>query len=470
MMQSLACPGGAGHRLTQTFRSTAATGLALGLALAASGALAQEVPPRLVFDLGSRLTQDSNPAFTPAGSPAETRLDTNLGLTWNSVTREQNLLLSLGGLMRLDEAGLEFRDPSVRLSYGRQAANSRISVNASVLQSPVSLFEPVITSDGGVISVDILAATGTVTSRDAGLSFATGLQAPLGFDMAASVSERDYSDTTDPAVFDSASRNLSLGVQLRQPAAGREISLSLRDSTTDFDNATSTSRSTQTLSFGLTQALRQDLRLSASLGETRSESRQTGAADISSSGVTGSLGLEAGLANGSASVTLSSERDVLGTRQALQFSRSLDLPDGTLEAMLGLSARPGEAGQMVADLRYTQELGLGSLSVGLSRQIGLNADNLDVANTALDVSYELAINDRSRLGLTLNLLDTQGAGGAAVTEAQRQSLTASYSRDLTSDWQVTAGYEARSLDTSLADEARSDTVFLTISRRFTLRP
>lgn len=444
-----------------------ATGLALGLA---SGARAQDVPPLLVFDLGSRLSLDDNPDLILGGSDSQARLDTNLGLTLNSVTRDQNFLLSLSGLMRLDDEGLAFRDPSVRLRYGREAANSRLSVGGVLSQSPVDLFEPLIGLDGGVITTDILATTGEVTSRTADLSFATGLQAPLGFDLAASVSERDYSDTTDPAVFDNSSRNLSLGMQLRQPSAGREISLTLRGSATDFDNLTHTTREGRSLSFGYAQDLQPELRLRASLGQTRSDSRQDGAADISSEGATGSLGLEAGLANGSASVTLASERDVLGSRGTLQFSRSLDLPDGTLEATLGLSSRPGEAGQLVANLRYAQDLGGGSISVGLSRQIALNAANQDVANTVLDVNYEHDINDRSRLGLSLNLLGTGSGGIAGVTEAQRQSFSASYSRDLIADWQVTAGYQFRSLDTSTTDAAQSNTVFLTVSRRFTLRP
>lgn len=467
MMHSLACPGGAGQRLRHIFRLTMATGLALGVA---TGARAQDLPPRLVFDLGSRLSLDDNPAFAAGGSDAQARLDTNLGLTLNSVTRDQNFLLALTGLMRLDDEGLAFRDPSVRLSYGREAANSRLSVSGVLSQSPVDLFEPLVSADGGVITTDILATTGTVTSRNADLSFATGLQAPLGFDLAASVAERDYSDTSDPAVFDNSSRSLSLGVQLRQPSAGREISLTLRGSTADFDNLTNTTREGRSLSFGYAQDLRPELRLRASLGQTASDSRQDGLPDISSQGATGSLGLEAGLANGSASVTLASARDVLGSHRTLQFSRSLDLPDGTLAATLGLSSRPGEAGQLVANLSYAQGLGGGSISVGLSREIALNADNQDVANTVLDVNYEHDINDRSRLGLSLNLLGTGSGGSAGVTEALRQSFSASYSRDLIGDWQVTAGYQVRSLDLSTADEARSNTVFLTVSRKFTLRP
>lgn len=467
MIHSLACPGGAGQKLKHTFRLTMASGLVLGLA---TGAWTQDVPPRLVFDLSSRLSLDDNPDLAPGGSGPQARLDTDLGLTLNGVTRDQNLRFSLTGLMQINDEGLAFRDPSIRLSYGREAANSRISVSGALSQSPVDLFEPVFSEEGGVIITDILATTGTVSSRNAELSFATGLQDPLGFDLSASVTGRDYSDTSDPAVFDSSSRSLSLGVQLRQPSAGRQISLTLRGSSSDFDNLTNTSREDRSLSFGYSQDLRPDLRLQASLGQTWSDSRLGGVADLSSAGATGSLGLEAELANGSASVTLASDRDVLGPRQTLQFSRSLALPDGTLEATLGLSSRPGEAGQLVADLRYAQDLGGGSLTVSLSREIVLNAASQDVANTVLDVNYEHDINDRSRLGLSLNLLGTGSGGTAGVTEAQRQSFTASYSRDLIADWQVTAGYQVRGLDTSAAAAARSNTVFLSVSRRFTLRP
>ena len=156
--------GDAGHRF--------ATAAGLALVLTTTAALAQDAPPRLTFDLGSRLTLDDNPDLAAGGSDPRSGLDTDLGLTLNTTTRDQAFSLAVDGLLRLDDEGLAFRDPAVRLSYSREAATSRLALSGVLQQSPVDLFEPLISSDGGVITTDILATTGTITSRSAELTFA----------------------------------------------------------------------------------------------------------------------------------------------------------------------------------------------------------------------------------------------------------------------------------------------------------
>ena len=454
--------GDAGHRF--------ATAAGLALVLTTTAAQAQDAPPRLTFDLGSRLTLDDNPDLAAGGSDPRSGLDTDLGLTLNTTTRDQAFSLAVDGLLRLDDEGLAFRDPAVRLSYSREAATSRLALSGVLQQSPVDLFEPLISSDGGVITTDILATTGTITSRSAELTFATGLDGPLGFDLAASTSARDYSDTTDPRIFDSTSSELTLGVHLRMPSAGREIGLSAGTSASDYQNTTQTSRTGRDLTLSYAQDLRPDLRMQATLGQSTTTTREAGTADSTASGATGSLDVTADLPNGTASVTLASDRDAAGSRQSLRFARSLDLPDGSLTASLGLSSRAGQEGQLVGNLSYAQDLATGSFGVTLSRQVSLNALGQDVANTVLGLDYAHDLNEVSRLTLSLDLLQTGSGGSAGVTDAQRQTFTASYSRDLIADWQVTAGYRFRSLDTSTADKAQSNSIFLSINRQFVLRP
>jgi hypothetical protein len=186
--------------------------------------------------------------------------------------------------------------------------------------------------------------------------------------------------------------------------------------------------------------------------------------------VTGRLGLDLALARGTASVALSSDRDALGSRQSLSFSRARDLPNGTLSGNLGLNARDGQEGQLVGNLSYAQDLATGRFALTLSRQISLDGDNQDVANTTLGLTYQHQINDQSSLGLSVSVLGTGSGGSAGVTEALRQTLGASYSHDLTADWQLTTGYQFRSLNPSDADRAEASSVYLTISRKFILRP
>lgn len=449
-----------------------ASGLAAGagLVLVSAAVVAQDVPPRLVLDLGSSLTYDDNPSLSPTGSDPRLAFDTRLGLRLNTTTRTQSLSVGLNTLARLDEAGLTLRDPSVTLDYGLLGANSRLSVNLAYQQADVDLFEPQPQADGTLSTTDLLATDGTVTSQSARLAFSTGLQGPLGFDLAASVSARDYSDTTDPAVYDSTSQSLSLGLRLRMPDAAREISLTASSSTSDYEDAAQTTREAQSLTLGVTQGLRPDLTLQASLGQSEASSRQGGVLASDSSGLTGSVGLQATLPNGTAGVSLSSARDAVGTRETLRVTRNMELPTGALGAELALTSRAGQEGQIVGRLTYGIEMPTDRFDISLSREVTLNTDNQDVANTVLGVDYQRQITEQSRLGLSFDLTDTSSGGSAGVAGSLRQTVTASYSQDLTPDWQLTAGYQFRSLDTSTADRADANSVYLTISRKFTLRP
>ena len=127
-----------------------------------------------------------------------------------------------------------------------------------------------------------------------------------------------------------------------------------------------------------------------------------------------------------------------------------------------------QGGELIGNLSYAQKLATGSLALTLSRQVALNADDQDVANTTLGLSYQHQINDLSSLGLSVSVLGT--GGGPGVTEALRQTLNVSYSRDLTADWQLTTGYQFRSLAPSGADKTEANSIYVAISRKFVLRP
>ena len=466
----MAVGGAAGQQRCGRHLRTAGMALWLSAVAIWTPVLAQDVLPRLSFDLSSGLTYNDNPDLATTGSDPRVTLDSRFGLTLNTTTREERFILGFSGVARIgSDDAFALRDPGLNLSYSRQNPNSSISVTGSYERTPIDLFEPVSSSDGMVNTTDILAKTGTIISRTAGLNFATGLQRPLGFDLVANVSSRDYSDTTDPDVYGSTSQSLKTGLHLRFEG-GREVSVTANASASDFDDATDTTRNNSDLSLGYTQDVRPDLTLQASLGQSMASTRKNGALDSESNGTVGSLGLQVDLANGSADVTLTSDRDSLGARQTLSFGRSMELPSGKLATNFGFSARSGGDAQLVGNLSYMQDLPADSFGVSLSRQITLNEDDQDVVNTVLGMTYQHKINDLSQLGLSVNLQAMAGGGDSDVSSVTRQTVTTSYSRDLTAEWKMTTGYEFRSLDEAGSNLAQSNSVFLTVSRKFILRP
>lgn len=431
-----------------------------------------QVPPRLSFDVSAGLSHATNPGLEVTGAEARSRGDLSFGLTWADVTRDQDFHLALGGLLRAtgsgdDESG--FQDPSVDLSYTRTGANGLFSVEGSWDETPVDLSEPLELPGGGYSSSDVLATTGTVTTTRAALALQLGQEGPLGAQLSASHLERGYSETTDPSVYDTTTTSLSAGVTLRD-AMGGDLGLHWDQTQSDQDDATATARDRRSLSLSWDRPLTGVLMLNLSLGMTEAETVKSGTTVSESSGATGTVGLTGALANGSWNVTLDSARDSLGTRQTLSLGRDLVLPTGSLSAEIGVTARDGGEADVVGRLDWSHEMPGSQLTLGLSREVSLNSDDADAAQTALDAGWSRDLTPTAKLGLSYALTRIEAAGDAAVEGATRQSLQASLTKTLPSDWQLRTGVQFKSLDRESKGSAQDNSVFLTIGRSFVLLP
>lgn len=423
-------------------------------------------PPRLSFDLTSRLSHASNPDLAVSGGTARDQAALHFGLTFASVTRDDDLRLSLGGNLT---SGDGVNDPTLTLTYSHLGPNAKVSAQASFTDNPVDLFEPQAGPDGGLSFSDLVAVTGRVQTTNASLALQTGLQGPLGFDLAAKSFARNYSQTSDPSVYDSTSESLSLGATLRNVMGG-DVAISLGLTRSDYDDAAQTARDSRSLSLSYSRALDGATSLQVSLGTTRAETRKSGVLAASSTGLTGAFGITRDMGNGAAGLNLALTRDAKGGRQSVQVSRSLDLATGSFSAELGYGARSGGTGDITGKLAWAQTLPSDSLSLSLSRQVTVNEAEADTAQTAASASWDHALGDTSRLGLSLSLSAVSGAGGDTVDGVTRQNLTASYSHDLARDWALTTGITLRRLDRDSTGLAEDQAVFVTIGRKFVLLP
>ncbi len=429
-----------------------------------------QAPPRLTLDFSSSLTHDSNPSLALSGARPSTTFDNAFALNFNTATPQQTFAFSADGVLRASEGagdnGLHFRDPGVKLSYQITNGNTLFSVNGAYKQTLANLFEPV-----GGFSTDVIATTGTITTQTAGFNFQTGLNNPLGFDLSGTYSDRSYSQTTDPNVFDSHTQSLNAGVHLRM-ASGDTVGLTLGTNDQFYENTLGTTRKGQTARLQYSRNLRPDLKLNASVGTSKNTTRITGGTiQNQSSGAVGSIGLVRTFATGNtASATLQADRDALGARNTLTFGADMALPNGKLAATLGMSERAGAGGQVIGTLSYTHTLPVDVIGVQISRQVALNADDIDIANTNIDLTYTHKLSVVANFGLSLSMAATGSAGGGAVASASRQTLRATYSHDLPAGWQVSGGYQYRALNKSASGNADSSSVFLTLNRKFTLLP
>jgi hypothetical protein len=430
----------------------------------------------LVFDVHSTLTADDNRSLGIGAANPETTLDTRLGFSFSSKTYLQSLEFAGQGTLRLSDRsgsnGSGFQDPNLRLSYARDTGNARLSVGANYRKSDASFFEPLLLSTGGISTIDFLATTGTVISWGTRAKLETGIDAPIGFILSASIDKREYSDTTDPNVYDTRNEDLNATMRLR-PSDRTQIDLSLGYGTEDYGNANRTRRDKRNVSVSLTQELSSLLTLEGQIGYSRIQTDEVILGipvSQTSDGVFGSVALMTAMPNGSASIRLSTDRDSLGVRNTLRFGRDMELPHGTLSADVGVSTRPGYGAQVVGSLAYGDKLPDASFSASLERKVTLDADNQDVAYTRLGLKYSRDLNEISSLGVAFDWVRSGDGGAGAITSVDRKTLRATYTRELTADWDVVAGYQYRHLDKSGTGQASSNSVFLTIGRKFALRP
>jgi len=88
----------------------------------------------------------------------------------------------------------------------------------------------------------------------------------------------------------------------------------------------------------------------------------------------------------------------------------------------------------------------------------------DIKYSTLGFAYNKALNSDSGINLSMNLSRSEDGGAGAAPTLNRTTVSASYSRALTPDWDVTMGYSHRTNSGSAISSARSDSVFLTLTR------
>lgn len=440
-----------------------------------------KVPPRLVFNLSTGINADSNRNLQIGSSNPATTLDTRLGLSYSARTRLSSLDASLQSLWRLGDAGNSsnsasgtgLQEPTAKLAYSYDDGDTKLTLSGHYRKSPVNLFEPLVLADGTLSPTDLTATTGSVISWGAQLGAVIGESEPVSFLFSASTDRRNYVNNTDPNIFDSRTNAASGTLRFNiDPLNRLDLTLGYRDQ--NYSNALQTHRKQRQLSATYVHAISPTLSFQGEIGYSRNRTNQllfgVLPSEQTASGLFGSLGLTQTLADGSASATFASERDSFGVRNSLELGRSLTLPTGKLDALAGVSIRPGYGPQMIGSLSYGLVGPVDSVTAAVSRAITLDANNNDVAYTSLSLGYSHKVNPVASLDLSLSLNRAGDGGLGSTTSVDRQSLRAAYSYQLTPDWDLDTGYLYRHLNKSGSGSATSNSVFVTIGRKFTLWP
>ena len=453
--------------------------LGVGPILAQQGSSPEDGGPVLTFGISSTLSATDNYNLDPNNSENAELFDNRLSFGYENRRANDVLSFDLSGVLRTIEPpgnSRTFDDQRARIGYERQGVNSTLSFGADYLLSSVDSLDPFdddrFFDDDPLDESDLTQDRGDREQIGTRFSFESGLNDPVGFILEGRYRERNYTDTTDPDLFDNELFNLSGTTRFTlSPVIDARVVLRYEDYSAD--DGPQTDRQTSSVNLGLTQVLSKVDTLDVSLGfqeidteETIGGLRQTD----TDTGVIGSVDFLRELTQGTIGTSFDLSQSENGTTATWLVSRAMPLPRGAIAISLGAASDVDDTIIPVGSVEFTHEMKRSTLTASLERQVRTSSQSDELRTTRASFGYNYEINSLSDLSFSANVAQLDQAGGPAVNDTTRADLRAVYSRDLTEDWRLSSGYEYRMRDEDSVGSATSNRVFLTLEREFVLRP
>lgn len=449
-------------------------GAACGLWALSFPAMGQEEPGDqiLSFGVSQKFSANDNIRLDPTSVGTTYSSDTKLSFGFSSQTQTQTFDVSASGVLRLVDDPIigtdsGFRDPSLALFYSRDSANSRLTLTASYERPDLAFLDP-LTQDT-ISDQDLYRGGGTRENYEVGALLETGLYSPLGFEFDLHSQGRLYSDTTDPLLFANRTDTAAVATLFRLSPV-TQARLDLSDEHYTAKDISRTDRTTREFTFGLDHEFSAVTSLSANIGHSEvveTFDNRPGIRNVTR-GPVGAVSLMRLLPNGSVSVALDTDISTVGRQTTLEFGRFIDLPAGQLAFSFGATQGSGFNLLPIGSIDYFADLPTGSINASLSRSVNISSTlSRAETTTRVDLGYLFEVNDISSLSFNLYYADISLTGfGATGPGRERGSFYATYTRDITQDWDITAGYEYRYYDSSSEAPANSNTLFVALKRDF----
>ena len=427
----------------------------------------------LTFGISSSLRVNDNLDLDDPSPGTSTLWDNTLTFGLLKEDQLQTIRLDIEGVVRVSNipggsTDLSFLDDTnAEFAYARDLGHSRLEFSADYGNSDLIFIDPLSVIDN-LDETDLIDDNGRRELISANLTFETGINDPVGFLLELDRGARRYSGTTDPGLFDTDTRTISATGRFRfsDLLEGR---LTAYHNVYDAKDTSRTKRTTRSISIGGTYEITPTLTLDASLGHTEVEENLTAIPSVSTErGVSGTFKLTKDLPNGTVGLSFERVISVTGGRSNLEVSRAVELPRGSLEVSFGASR--GEAGktQAIGSLSYTQDLPLGSFTAKASRRYSTSTLGNDVRTSRADITYDMELTPLSGLAFDFGFSEVEDIGGGTTGRSSIGSFRATYSYELTQDWNLSAGYEHRVRDTVTSGNVNSNEIFLTLERVFTI--
>lgn len=450
------------QRLYQFFSFSAAT-------LLATTAIAQDDKApgnESRFGISSELRSESNAGMDRPSAGDTNTFATTLSAGLSKRTATQQFDIDTSGTLTFseepDDTIRDVTDPKLRLFYERQGAGSALRAITRVDEQDVSSVTNVFDPETGEVTITPDTGRRRVSNQSVTLEMLKDM--PVELDISAERGNVQYFDTTSPTYYDSGTTGGSVKSRIRlSPVVTMNANLGYKYH--EADNLQNTERETRSAETGLTYEIGKLNTLNFAAGYTTVDTTSAGLED-KEEGSTFNLGYERELTLGTAGVAYDHSIAATGARDALTFSRSMEMPGATLSGELGFSQNTDGDGTWIGEMSYTRDMKRSSVGMNLTRNVAATDTSGDrvVSQLGSNISYE--INGLSQISLSGNYGEVDYVEGTSPTTWQAD-LALDYDHQLTRDWTLTTGVSQRRNMQEGLEDAISNKVYVRISRDFT---
>lgn len=430
----------------------------------------------VTLDYLTSLRHDNNLRLTDPSLGSTTWWENTLALSVLRQASDSTLALDLSGLYRIANEPIigtesSFSDPSAQLAYQRTRSNSQLGLILDYTEQDLAFNRSLTDTnlDGIIDSSDVIGTVGDRINTNANLNWAVGLNAPLGFLFDYSHRERRYKNTIDPGLFENSSDIFTATTLFRISPV---LQANLRVNYDDFsaDDSAQTDRQTTTVSAGGTYNISATTNVSADAGYTRVDDTQraTNTNDVTEDFVW-NFAWNKALSDGTADFRINQSFGVNGSRLNAVAGRSYQRTNGSLSFNVGFTRGPFDEVTPIGEINYSYLLPSSRIGATIQRRVGTSTDSLETRQTLAFLTYDYFINPVSALSFSLDVVDQATEGTGSSNPRTRGTFNASYSRAITRDWAMNVGYQYERDDQN-GFTASSSSVFLTLGRRFILKP
>lgn len=392
---------------------------------------------------------------------------TTLGFGLSTFTPVDRLDLSAEGSVRAADLpsmddDVSADNPIVRLDYDRTIDDNNIRFGFVAQQADVDFFDPLsdVDSDG---RFDDTTGGGTRRSLRANAGFDFNEDGPVSLGAYARAFDIDYTDNTDPDVYDrqSFTGGAEIGFRLSQTLRFTTGGEYRREQYEDSDNL---DRETRRADVGIDASINPALSMRGRLGYSRVESNRDSGTTIEE-GVVGDLSLISLDKRGETRVGGFVDVDENGQRFTFSVGKLVNWDNASLDADLGVSTNEDTDLRFVGNIDYTLQGRDNELSLGLRQSASTDEDGRNVLYTSGRVNFIQLLTDVSSLGLAVDGGLTRYEDGAS-DDSDRLNVTAQYNHALTQDWNMNMGYRYRQANSDSNGFRESNAVFVGVSRDF----